>query len=177
MLLGYYENFPETIHGIVRFTHNLPYQKVQQVMLSTFHQLNKEIYELNAITRFVSTHNCQTSFEFGVAEGAVFNYLDKEELDRFHRRLAKNPMSTIDVFCVVRYHIVNKKKRTPLRFDYHVLRFTFDKNNVGLQILHERGTQRIPLEGLVKFITKRINEGLLKSGQESLCLKYVRTLF
>ena len=95
-------------------------------------------------------------FEFGVAEGAIFNYLDKEELDRFHRRLAKNPMSTIDVFCVVRYHLVNKKKRTPLRFDYHVLRFTFDKNNIGLQILHDRGTQRIPLEGLVKFITKRI---------------------
>ena len=102
---------------------------MQQAMLLTFYQLNKEVYRLHDILRFAPSSECETSFEFGVAEGVVFNYLDKEEVNRLQKSVAKKAMSIIDFLCVVRYHRVNKEKRVPLRFDYHLLRFMFNKNN------------------------------------------------
>jgi hypothetical protein len=63
-----------------------------------------------------------------------------------------------------------------MKFDYHLLRFTFQENSMELRICHERGTQRVPLEDLVTFITKRINEELSQKRLKLLNLEYLRTL-
>jgi len=174
-LLGYYENFPETIHGVARFTHQISTKMLQQAILSTLHQLNRETRGLSAITP-ISPSKCEVSFEFGMAEGTTFSYLDKEELDRFQKRIVKKALPILDVLCVVRYHVIDEGKRLPLKFDYHLLRLIFHKNRVEWQISHERGTQRVSLEDLITFITKRIDEMLSQMQLKPLTLKYLRTL-
>jgi hypothetical protein len=175
-LLGRYENFPEVIHGVARFTLKSPNKEVQQAILRVLHQLNQEVCGLNAVTPHLPT-DIEVSFEVGVAEEVEFNYLDREELDRFQKSIVEKETPILDFLFVARYHMVNdKRKRVPLKFDYHLLRFMFQENSMELRICHERGTQRVPLEDLVTFITKRINEELSQKRLKLLNLEYLRTL-
>jgi len=174
-LLAQYENFPETIHGVARFAYRSSIRKVEQTIFCALHQLNMETHSLNDITPFPSS-KCEISFEFGVAEGVTFNYLGSEELEKFQKTTGQKALPMLDFFCVVRYHIVREEKRIPLKFDYNFLRFIFYENEMELRVSHERGTQRISTEELIAFITKRINEELLRKQLKPLDLKYSRAL-
>jgi len=99
-LLGHYENFPTMIHNVSRFTHQSTEKKLQKAILRVFHRLNQEKRDLNVLSPFFSS-KCEVSFEFGVAEGATFNYLDEEELKRFQKDITKETLPTLDFFCVV----------------------------------------------------------------------------
>jgi hypothetical protein len=176
-LLGRYENFPEIIHGVARFTCKSSTRRVQQTILSVLHKLNREICSLRAVAPDLLQES-EVSFELGVAEAFDFNFFDEKELDRFRRSIVEKELSTLDFFFVVRYHVVNYKgKRVPLKFDYHMLRFMFPENSIELQICHERGTQRVPLEDLTTFLTKRINEELSQRQLKPLTLEYLRVLY
>jgi len=154
-LLGRYENFPEVVHSVARFTHQSTEERLQQAILRALHRLNQATHNLTVISPF-SAPRCEVSFEFGVAEGLTFNYLDREELERFQKSIKKEAPPTLDFFCVVRYHILKEGRRVPLRFDYHLLRFVFNRNNVEVQVSHERGTRRVSLEDLTNFLIGQI---------------------
>jgi len=160
MVLGRYENFPENIHSIAIFNYQAPIKSLQQAILYTFHRLNSENFDLGAVTPYLK-QNCEVGFEFGVAEGFDFNFLDNKELDQCLRIVAEKELQTLDFFFVVRYHIIREdSKRVPLKFDYYVLRFIFQESGLELLIRHERGTQRATLDDLTDFIAKRINTEL-----------------
>jgi len=159
-LLGRYENFPETVHAVVLFDYQDSAKEIQKAILCALHNLNHERYDLDAVTPYLK-QKCEVSFEFGVAEDFDFNFLDKNELDQCLRSVAEKELQTLDFFFAVRYHIIREdSKRVPLRFDYHVLRFTFQENGLEMRIRHERGTQRVTLDDLTDFIAKRINAEL-----------------
>jgi hypothetical protein len=175
-LLGRYQNFPEVIHGIARFTFPFSTQQLQQAILEVTHQLNHEVYGIKDFTPFL-TSKCEVSFEFGIAEDMTFNYLDKEELQRFQKQIETKPLRVIDILSVIRYHKINAKgKRTPLKFDYNMLRFTFSRKTMQLLVSHERGNQRISLEDFITFLANKINEKLKRETQKTLVLKYLRAL-
>jgi len=156
-LFGRYENFPENVHGIAIFDYLDPTKSIQQTILCALHHLNHEIYNLGAVTPYLK-QNYEVGFEFGVAEGFDFNFLDTKELDKCLRSVVEKELETLDFFVVVRYHSVREEgKRVPLKFDYHVLRFMFQESGLELRIRHERGTQRVPIDDLTEFIAKRIN--------------------
>jgi hypothetical protein len=161
-LLGHYENFPENVHCIVSFGCQDAAKSIQQAILCAFHRLNDETFDLGAVTPYLK-QKCEVSFEFGVADGFEFNFLDQKELDQCLKNVAENELQTLDFFFVVRYHLIRENsKRVPLRFDYHVLRFAFQEGGLELQIRHEKGTQRVPLDDLTNFIVKQINAELYR---------------
>jgi len=125
-----------------------------------------------------SPPNCQVNFELGIAEEDTFNFIDKEELDRLKRNLEEaETLRILDFFCATRYYTTTQNGKTkPLKFDYTLLRFTFQRRTMELFVAHERGTQRIPLEDLVTFIINRINEELIQRGFKTLIVKHMRTL-
>jgi len=166
-LLGRYENFPEVVHSVARFTHQSTEGKLQQAIFRALHRLNQEGRDLNTISPF-SKPRCEVSFEFGVAEGTTFNYLDTEELERFQKSIKKEVPPTLDFFCVVRYHTLKEERLVPLKFDYHLLRFMFHKKAVELRIAHERGTRRVCPEDLANFIAKSVDRELSKTRSKSL---------
>lgn len=174
-MLGRYENFPQVIHGIARFTFPSS-QQLQKAILKVIHQLNHEVYSLKDFTPFL-TSKCEVSFEFGIAEDMTFSYLDKEELERFQKQIETKPLRIIDIFSVIRYHTLNAKgKRTPLKFDYNMIRFTFSRKTMELLVSHERGNQSVSLEDFITFLTNKINEKLKGEAQNALVLRYLRTL-
>ena len=159
-MLGRYENFPESVHGVALFDYQDSARKVQKAILCALHHLNHERYDLDAVTPYLK-QKCEVSFEFGVAEGFDFNFLDQKELDQCLRSVAEKELQTLDFFFVVRYHIIREgSKRVPLRFDYHVLRFSVQESGLEMRIRHEKGTQRVTLDDLTDFIAKRINAEL-----------------
>ena len=159
-MLGHYEYFPENIHGIALFQYQDSAKSLQQAILCVFHLLNHETFDLDAVTPYLK-QKCKVGFEFGVADGFDFIFLDQNELDQCLKSISEKELETLDFFFAVRYHLFHKKsKRIPLKFDYHVLRFIFPKNGLELRIRHERGTQRVPLDELTDFIVKQINAEL-----------------
>jgi hypothetical protein len=156
-LLGRYENFPENIHGIALFQYQDSAKSLQQTILCTFHRLNSEIFDLGAVTPYLK-QKCDVGFEFGVADGFDFNFLDQNELDQCLKSVDETEVEALDFFFSVRYHLIRDDgKRVPLRFDYHVLRFVFQEGGLELRIRHERGTQHVPLDDLTDFLVKQIN--------------------
>jgi hypothetical protein len=169
-LFGSYENFPETVHNIALFNYQDPAKSVQQAILHAFHHLNYEVYDLGAVTPYLK-QGFQVGFEFGVAESSVFTFLDSKELDQCLKRITEKEVQTLDFFFVVRYHATSDcGKRVPLRFDYHVLRFIFQDGCLEMQIRHEKGSQRIPLDDLTGFIAKQVNSELYQKRLNSLVL-------
>ncbi len=174
-MLGRYQNFPESVHRIVHFTHKISVRKLQDIILKTFNKLNESSIKLDAVIPF-SSGKWHVNFEFGVADGLTFNFIDKEEVERVQDMMSKEALSILDFFCITGitgYQTVNNGKRVPRKFDYHFLRFIFYRNGMELRIVHERGSQRIPLEELAIFIKRCINDELSKGGMRQLNLKEV----
>ena len=159
-MLGCYNNFPRNIHGTSSFQYLDSAKGLQQAILGTFHRLNSESFDLGTVTPYLK-QSCVVGFEFGVADGFDFNFLDQNELTRCLKSVDETEMETLDFFCAVRYHLVRDDgKRVPLKFDYHVIRFFFQEGGLELQIRHEKGTQRIPLDDLTAFLIEQINPEL-----------------
>ncbi|MGD2066100.1 MAG: hypothetical protein PVI43_02890 [Candidatus Bathyarchaeota archaeon] len=132
--------------------------------------MNDKICDLGTLTPYI-TQKCEVGFEFGVAEGFDFNFLDQKELDRCLKFVDENELQMLDFLVVVRYHSVKEDgKRVPLRFDYHVVRFVFQGKRLEMRIRHERGSQRITVDDLTSFITKMINTELSQTGLTPLFL-------
>lgn len=149
---------------------------MQQTILRALHRLNEQVFGLNDMTTF-SSSECEVSFEFGIADGVEFNYLDEEELNRLRKRIVERALPALDFFCVVRYHIKKGEKRVPLKFDYHMLRFIFyDKNSLELRISHQRGIRHVSVGDIIRFITKRINEKFSENRLSPLELKNLQAL-
>ena len=173
-MFGHYENFPNNIQGISFFQYQNSAKDLQQAILCTFHRLNSETSDLVTITPYLK-RNCMVGFEFGVADGFDFNFLDTYELHQCLRGVEEHELETLDFFFVVRYHhIMDNGKWVPLRFDYHVLRFLFQKDRLELQIRHEKGIQHILLDDITDFLVKQINIELSKKQLTPLFGEFIK---
>jgi hypothetical protein len=169
-LLGFYENFPVIPHAKASFTCPSPTKTLQEAIVCTLNRLNTQEIDLGTITH-TTIADCKIGFEFGIAEGTTFNYLNPEEVEHFRKNLAKKEIVlNIDFLCVVKYHLSGSEKRQPLKFDHFLLRFIFRRPEVQLRVLHEKGTQHVSIEELIEFLTEQINTELAKMKAKPLKL-------
>lgn len=54
---------------------------------------------------------CKVIFEFGLADGENFNYVDEEEVQKLQAFLVREHVSTMDFFCVIRYYKNTGRRR------------------------------------------------------------------
>jgi len=156
-MLGLYENFPENIHIIESFTPFLSSKKLQQRIIQVLNEVNRKTFSFEEIAH-PSVPGCTIIFEIGIADEKSFNYIDEEETKRVLNALKKEPFQVMDLFCAVRYYKDKKEKKTPLKFDYYIMRAVFGKNMVEVRVFHERGPRYISPEDIVTFLAKRINK-------------------
>jgi len=173
-LFGVYENFPEMHHSIARFSHKTPTKELQKVLIQCLCQLNQQEEGLDIPES--SRHNVHVKLDFGIADGLTFNYLNKEVLQHCRAISSQQTFPVLDFLCIVRYYAGEKGKRSPLRFDYHMLRFLFSESEVELQVFHEKGTRRLSMENLVTFLTENMNQALARRKSSPLRMGYTRTL-
>lgn len=171
-MLGFYENFPEIPHAKAIFHSPSPTENLQQAVLRTFALLNNQEYDQNKISP--ESTNCKVGFEFGIAEGTSFNYLNQDEVERFRKSLSGKNLMSLDFFCIVKYYSPRTKdKQKALKFDYYLLRFVFRKPSIILTVFHERGTRRLPIKELIEFLMNQINAELARARLEPIKLRIV----
>lgn len=174
-MLGTFENFPENFHGILRFHHRGPLKKLQVNLLQALHSLSRE--EGLDLSSIHAVSDCRVNFDFGIAEGATFNYLSRDMLSALIEAISKRALPVLDFLCVARYYRKDGRgSYRPLKFDYYLLRFLFYDKNVDFQIFHERGTRRLSIEDLSKVIISRVDQELSEDGVESTTVEDVRML-
>jgi len=160
-MLGFYENFPENIHKMAHFATSISNKKLQQTITQILHKLNSENFSLEDVAK-PSIFQCTVIFEFGIAEANNFNYLDSEEVNKILKIMRRKPFQIMDFFCAARYYKTQNENKIPLKFDYYMLRFIFDKNFIEMRIFHERGPRHISPEDVVNLIVNKINEAFSK---------------
>jgi hypothetical protein len=156
-MFGFYGTFPQNVHRIEHFVTPISSRRLQQTLIQLLHELNKKTLRLEDVGT-PSITDCDTVFEFGIAEDNGFNYLDDEETTQALKIIQKSPLQILDFLCAVRYYRIVNETRKPLKFDYYMLRFTFNPKFLELQLFHERGPMRILPEELVDFVIKKIND-------------------
>ena len=156
MTLGFYEGFPTNIHHIARLATSTPEKKTQQALLETLGRLNTGTFSLETIAD-PSIPNCTARLEFGIAEANSFNYLDADETQRTLKIISKQPFQVADFMCAACYYRMEGTRKTPLRFDYFMLRFTFEERQVEIQVCHERGPRYLSPEDMVRLFIDKVN--------------------
>jgi len=156
-MFGFYEAFPHKMHKIVHFVTPISSKGLQQTLIQMLHGLNKTTLRLEDVGE-PSITDSVALFEFGIAEDNGFNYLNDEETAKALKIIQRTPPRILDFLCAVRYYRIINEIRKPLKFDYYMLRFTFNPRFLELQLFHERGPMHILPEELVDFIVKKINE-------------------
>ena len=162
MTLGFYENFPPGIHRIDTFNSALSNKQLQQNLIQVFYKVNLREFTFEEVTNPTVPHG-KVIFEFGVAEDGNFNFIDEVELKRTLDFLAKERLTSMDFFCSIRYYKIEGEKRTPLKFDYFMLRTIFSKGTFEVQVFHERGPRYFSPEDLTMFIYNKLNEASSKN--------------
>lgn len=160
-MLGFYENFPTNVHRIAHFSVSASKKRLQRALTQTLRKLNKKTFRLEDVAH-PSVPQCTVIFEFGIAEADSFNYLDKKETNRVLKIIRKNSYQVMDFFCVIRYYKTQNRKKTPLKFDYYMLRFTFDNKTTEVHVFHERGPRHVSPKEIVNFVATKINKTFSK---------------
>lgn len=154
--LGFYENFPETIHEIAQFASSVSSKKLQEKLLKVFYEINGANFSLKDITN-PSVPKYTIIFELGIAKARNFYYLDNEETRKVLKAIQKRSFKIMDFFCALCYYKIINKKKTPLKFDYYMIRNLFNKNLMETQIFHERGPRHVLPEDIINFFVGKIN--------------------
>ena len=156
-MFGFYEAFTLNVHKIKHFITPISKRRLQQTLIQLLHELNKKTLRLEDVGT-PSMTDCDTVLELGIAEDNGFNYLNEEETIKALKIIQKTPLQILDFLCAIRYYRIAGETRKPLKFDYYMMRFTFNPKFLELQLFHERGPMHILPEELVDFVIKKINE-------------------
>lgn len=157
MPLGFYDNFPTNIHLTETLISTIPSKQLQERLIQTLRQINKEEFSFEQVAN-PTIPECKIIFEFGLADAKNFSYIDEEEVKKVLNSLNKEPFSTMDFFCAIRYH--KGQKKTALKFDYYLLRTIYNHHSLEIQVCPQRGPRYISPEDLAMFILNKTNEGL-----------------
>ena len=126
-------------------------------MIQVLHEINRKTFSFEEIAH-PTVPECTIIFEVGIADAKSFNYIDEEETRKVLSALRKTPFQTMDFFCAVRYYKGTAENKTPLKFDYYMLRVGFGRNAVEIQVFHERGPRYISPEDIVTFLVNEVNK-------------------
>ena len=157
MTLGFYEKFPAGVHRIDSFNSTLSSRQLQQKLIQVFYEVNRGEFSFEEVAN-PTVPEGTVIFEFGIAESSDFNYIDEEEVEKALKVLGKERLGAMDFFCSIRYYKGRGESRSPLKFDYYMLRTVFSKDTLEVQVFHERGPRYISPEELTTFIFDKINE-------------------
>jgi len=167
---GIYENFPNTCHYVAVFEFKAPLNTLKSAILNALYNLNRPE---NIPKKFLpkTITGLKVIFEFGIADGSTFNYLDEETLRDSMEKMHLNIRGIMDFICIIRYYKPINKRFRALRFDYYLLRFIFGKDMFEVRVFHEKGLQRIDAKTLIEILAEGVNSELLEKDENPIKIK------
>ncbi len=167
---GIYENFPNTCHYVAVFEFKAPLNTLKLAILNALYNLNRlENIPKKILPKTIT--GLKVIFEFGIADGLTFNYLDEETLRNSMEKMHLNIYRIMDFICIIRYYKPMIKRFRALRFDYYLLRLIFGKDVFEVRVFHEKGLQRIDAKTFIEILAESINSELLKKDENPIKIK------
>jgi hypothetical protein len=168
---GVIKKFPEQIHHIQFYTSSLPKAKLQHKLIQVLMEFNQKALSFEALGSR-GMPDCTVIFMWGIADVDRFHYLNMEEARKVDGTVEETPLQMADFCCVIRYYKNTKPKKTPLKFDYYLLRVGFGEHSqVEFQVHHERGPRYTSPEELVMYLVEAMNKSsgrkILKTQEPS----------
>jgi len=157
LTLGHHENFPLQVHRVEGYNSSLSAKQLQEKILHILQVVNGKEFCFEEVA-IPTVPGGRVIFEFGLADGQSFSYLDETTLETALGALSKETQ-VLDFFCVIRYYKGVGDKKTPLKFDYYMIRTLYDKGVLEVQIYHERGPRYVTPQDLSEFIVGKVNGG------------------
>jgi hypothetical protein len=151
-VLGRYDNFPSNIHFIESFNVNNPVRQLQKNLMNFFAMANKQTYSFEEVAN-PTIPNTIINFEFGLAEGKSFCFIEQQELCQALELIQKENYHILDFYCAIQYH--KGPEKTPLKFDYYIIRTLFEKGKLEVQIHHEKGPRYLSPEDIANLILQK----------------------
>lgn len=161
--LGIYSGFPERCHHVYFIEAYVPIRDVQRAIVNVLHELNGRSVR-DYWSRSVGA-DIDVIFEFGVAEGLTFHYIDLDTLSLLLKAICEKELRILDFISIVRYYMQGARRngrRRQLRFDYYFLRFIFSDRHIEIRVFHEKGPQRISAREIIEFLVENMNLTLAK---------------
>lgn len=155
-MLGVYDNFPQTIHLFESYSTKFNIKQLQQKLIQTIKNMNRKQLHFEDIA-IPTIPNSEVIFEFGLAEGDDFTFIDQEEESKVTELLKCQQLQMMDFFCAIRYYKLFDGKRIALKFDYYMIRSNFANGVVEFQIFHKQGPRYLSPQDLLGLIIERIN--------------------
>jgi len=171
--LGEFTNFASITHGRVRAIFEDHPDKVQRSVIRALRKLNglNEEYPISISGR-AGTLEGKVGFEVGVAEGVYFNYLDDEAAKKLCESIGPRRIySNLDFLVIITYHCGREGKSVRLNFDYHQLRFLFDKKGFEMRLFHSKGIRRMPLDEFINQVLSGVRGEMNQESLEPLTIK------
>ncbi len=132
--------------------------KLQQKIIQTLYEINCGTFSFEEVGN-PTVDGGTVVFEFGLADTDCFCYLNAEENERLKKAIEAEPLPVMDWFVGIRYYRNSGGKKSPLKFDYYVLRMGFNpKGAMAMSVSHERGPRYLSPEDLLKFVFHRLNQ-------------------
>ncbi|MCW4000319.1 MAG: hypothetical protein NWE93_08765 [Candidatus Bathyarchaeota archaeon] len=157
MTLGIYSNFPPNIHFIQNYLSTASTRQLQQRLITVLGEVNKREFRFEEVS-VPTVPEGWVIFEFGLADGGNFTFIDQSEVEMALQVLDKTRVGELDCFCAIRYYRGCGEARAPLKFDYYMLRLVFGKGSLEVQVAHERGPRYLSPEDLVEFLVAEANK-------------------
>ena len=156
-MIGHYDNFPKNFHRIESFSTNYANRTLQERLIKVIYETNRSKFSFEEIA-YPTVPQCTIIFEAGLADSKNFNFIDEEETKKVSTALRKTPFRKMDFFWAVRYYRYTQGNKAPLKFDYYLMRISFDKKNMEIKVFHERGPRYFSPEDLITFLVNEVNK-------------------
>jgi len=155
-MLGVFDGFPANVHKTAFFTCSIANKRLQLLVTAALHKLNKNGSNPHVMTDR-ETSQFTTIYEVGIADASDFNYLDDEETRMLTKTINKKPFHIMDFLLLLRHYRIDRDRKVPLKFDYYMLRLTFDQGSVEIKVFHEKGPMRFPPQEIIDLIVDETN--------------------
>lgn len=174
--LGVIDEFPFIIHGKAILKHDVPNNRVRELVIQGFYTLNdREEDRLLSVSSRPGPFLGKQGYTVKIGYGSVFENFNEKTF----KKLVKSSSFSqrfLDFQIVISYHYDREDKKVPLRFDQHLIRHIFLSNKIGIMLVHIKGIRRTPLTDVLRLVTKIMDQSFSSNGFNGVTIEELKAL-
>jgi len=175
-IFGVIDEFPFIIHGKAVLKHDVPNNRVRELVIKGLYALkSREEERLLSTSSGAGSWLGKQGYIVRIGYGSIFDNFNEKTL----KKLVKSSSFSqrfLDFQIVISYHYVREGKKVALRFDQHLIRHIFLSNKIGIMLVHIKGIRRTPLVDVLRLVTKNIDQSFCNNGFNGVTIEELKAL-
>jgi len=176
-LLGVIDEFPFIIHGKAVLKHDVPNNRVRELVIQGLYELNgKEEESLLSVSNRSNPFLGKQGYIVRIGYSSRFDNFNEKTFKKLVKSSSSLSQRFLDFQIVISYHYDREGKKVPLRFDQHLIRYIFLSNKIGIMLVHIKGIRRTPLTDVLRLVTKIIDQSFNSNGFNGVTIEELKAL-